>query len=135
MRAGDVVMVRHGSPCLASHAADRAAQGRKGRLSSRLDTANTLIESFSLDPAVYQCVDQGCRGFAKRQVEWWWYLVFGGGAALVMCICAGGVLFSALRNKGKASSLDQMQEPAAEDSKGPEQIEDGAGVGSLIPRP
>lgn len=131
-------MLRHGTSCLAAHAAKSAAQGRQGRLSSRLGTSNTLVESFALDPAVYQCVDRGCRGAVQRQAAWWWYLVVAGGAVLVMCICAGGVLFSVARNQGKKPPPDRTQESVPNDSLSeddPEQIEEGAGVGPLIPRP
>ena len=128
-------MVRHGTACLAAHAASRA-QGRKGRLSSRLGTTNALIESFSLDPTTYQCMDRGCRGTAQRQVEWWWYLVVAGGAVLVMCICAGGVLFSVMRNQHKSpQDQDQERGSVVEDGEDREHIDEGTGVGPLVPRP
>ena len=131
--AGDVVMVRHGAVCLAMHAA-RKSQDRKGRLSSRLGTAEALIESFSLDPATYQCVDSRCRGAAKQVAQWWWYLVVAGGAVLVMCICAGGVLFSAIRN-AKTPRQDETQDSVKDKNEHREETEEGAGVGPLVPRP
>ena len=76
-----------------------------------------------------------------------------GGAVLVMCICAGGVLFSVLRN-GKGLLDDQKQRAATERETETEtetetdtqrdavpeddeqhEAAEGAGVGPLIPRP
>ena len=132
--AGDLVIVRHGAACLAGHAASSSKGGKKGRLSSRLGTANALIESFSLDPATYQCADNGCRGAGQQQAPWWWYVVVAGGAVLVMCICAGGVLFSLIRN-AKTPRQDEKQDSIKEEIDDREQTEEGAGVGPLVPRP
>ncbi len=66
---------------------------------------------------------------------WWWYLVVAGGAVLVMCICAGGVMFSLIRNV-KTPRQDEEQDSVKEenDDRG-HTNEEGAGVGPLVPRP
>eukprot|EP01043_Picozoa_sp_COSAG02_P085917 COSAG02_NODE_23476_length_717_cov_1.744337_1_plen_61_part_00 len=57
-----------------------------------------------------------------------------GGAVLVICICAGGVLFSVMRN-AKTPCQDETQDSVEDENEDREETEEGAGVGPLVPRP